>query len=316
MTISSYRSSMPREYRTNYTRGYVVEYLADHEEHCTSWILLPAENLWSEGVRGVLYIMALVYIFIGVAIASDAFMSSIEVITSKKRKVVRWDEERQEKVEREVLLWNETVANLTLMALGSSAPEILLATGEMVGDLNLRTPKDALGTFTIIGSAAFNLLVITAVCVLSVPTGEVKSIKEVGVFIVTSIWSIWAYVWMLLVVKFITPGQIDLWEAWVTLAYLPLFVFMAYLTDRGWCCSKKVEGLPADDDDSVSSSSCICSVVNNDDYDDDDDGSNNNDNNDSDSSSSNDNGDDDTDVDDDNKNSDEDDADDDDNHDV
>ncbi|KAK7116425.1 hypothetical protein V1264_002110 [Littorina saxatilis] len=245
---------MTTSYRTNYSNGYVVEYKVDGPP-CSSWLLLPAENLWSEGMRGFLYTVALAYLFMGIAIASDMFMCSIEVITSKKRKVVLWDEERQEKVEREVLLWNETVANLTLMALGSSAPEILLATGEMVGDLDDREPRDALGTFTIIGSAAFNLLIITAVCVMSVPTGEVKTIKELGVFIVTSIWSIWAYVWMLIVVQYISPGQIDPWEAWVTLGYLPLFVFMSYLTDRGCCCAKrKVEGVDSEEDQEVSTS--------------------------------------------------------------
>ncbi|XP_076465393.1 sodium/calcium exchanger 2-like [Babylonia areolata] len=223
----------------NYSRGYVVEILNEGEESCKSWLLLPAENLWPEALRGILYILALIYLFIGIAIASDVFMCSIEVITSKKRKVIRWDEERQEKVEKEVLIWNETVANLTLMALGSSAPEILLATAEMIGDIDSREAKDALGTFTIIGSAAFNLLIITAVCILSVPTGEIKSIKEIGVFVVTSIWSIWAYVWMLIVVKYITPGQIDAWEAWVTLGYLPVFVYMSYIVDRGGFNIKK-----------------------------------------------------------------------------
>ncbi|KAL8606727.1 hypothetical protein ACOMHN_018761 [Nucella lapillus] len=241
---------MATEYRTNYSNGYVVEFIDSGDERCESWLLIPAENLWAEAFRGFLYILALAYFFVGIAIASDVFMCSIEVITSKKRKVIRWDEERQEKVEREVLLWNETVANLTLMALGSSAPEILLATGEMVGNLDEREAKDALGTFTIIGSAAFNLLIITAVCVMSVPTGQIKTVKELGVFLVTGVWSIWAYVWMLLVVKYITPGEIDAWEAWLTLAYLPLFVIISYLTDRGWCCSgkKKIEGVDTDEE--------------------------------------------------------------------
>lgn len=33
----------------------------------------------------------------------------------------------------EVRVWNDTVANLTLMALGTSAPEILLSVVEIVG---------------------------------------------------------------------------------------------------------------------------------------------------------------------------------------
>ena len=32
------------------------------------------------------------------------------------------------------MVWNDTVANLTLMALGSSAPEILLSVIELIGN--------------------------------------------------------------------------------------------------------------------------------------------------------------------------------------
>ena len=69
--------------------------------------------------RGSLYIGALSFLFVGIAIASDIFMSSIEMITSKKRIVKFYDPEAQVMQRREVLIWNETVANLTLMALGS-----------------------------------------------------------------------------------------------------------------------------------------------------------------------------------------------------
>ena len=107
-----------------YSRGYVVETLSNGTEACSSWLLVPAENLWAVGLRAFLYLLAILYLFLGVAISSDIFMGSIEVITSKKRTIVTWDAEKEEKHEREVLIWNETVANLTLMALGSSAPEI------------------------------------------------------------------------------------------------------------------------------------------------------------------------------------------------
>ena len=67
--------------------------------------------------------------------------------------------------EVEVRFWNDTVANLTLMALGSSAPEILLSIIEIVGN-NFEAGE--LGPGTIVGSAAFNLFVIIAVCVMSI----------------------------------------------------------------------------------------------------------------------------------------------------
>lgn len=76
----------------------------------------------------------------------------------------------------EVRVWNDTVANLTLMALGTSAPEILLAIVEIVG--NGFQPGD-LGPGTIVGSAAFNLLVITGICMVGVgcETRRVARIK-------------------------------------------------------------------------------------------------------------------------------------------
>ncbi|XP_052696784.1 uncharacterized protein LOC128175294 isoform X11 [Crassostrea angulata] len=238
---------MVYELKTEYgDRGYVVEYLATNEsEYCKSWLLLPAENLWSEYVRGILYLMCMFYFFLGVAISSDIFMNSIEVLTSKKRTVKQWDPEKNEMKEVQVFIWNETVANLTLMALGSSAPEILLATFESIGSLGVdNSDKDSLGTFTIIGSAAFNLLIITSVCVVSVKGEEAKYIKEFGVFLLTAVWSLWAYIWLLLVVQYISPGEVEPWEAWVTFLYMPVFVFLAYATDNGWWrdkCSKKNE---------------------------------------------------------------------------
>ncbi|XP_035668339.1 sodium/calcium exchanger 3-like isoform X5 [Branchiostoma floridae] len=225
-------------WQTNYSTGYVVETLPNGTEPCESWLLLPAENLWPSALRGILYFLAMAYIFIGITIGSDVFMCSIEVITSKKRKVVRWDEERQETVEREVLLWNETIANLTLLALGSSAPEIMLNIIEAVKELG-NPPEDGLGPFTIVGSAAFNLLVINAICVASVPSPEIKAVREFGVFVITSLWSMFAYVWMLVVVLWVTPGVIDVWEAWVTLGFTPLLVLTAYAQDSGWWCKRQ-----------------------------------------------------------------------------
>ena len=56
------------------------------------------------------------------------------------------------------------------MALGSSAPEIMLAVIEAAGTRD-DPPGDGLGPFCIVGSAAFNLLAISAVCVMAIPEG-------------------------------------------------------------------------------------------------------------------------------------------------
>ena len=70
------------------------------------------------------------------------------------------------------------MANLTLMALGSSAPEILLSIYEVI--VNNFQAGD-LGPGTIVGSAAFNLFVITGICIICIPNGETRRIGNVGV---------------------------------------------------------------------------------------------------------------------------------------
>ena len=111
---------------------------------------------------------------------------------------------------KKVPVWNSTVANLTLMALGSSAPEILLALLETV--MKMEECPGQLGAATIAGSAAFNLLVISGLSIYAVHEGNdndperdetvpkgVKKINDMGVFGVTSITSILAYFWMFFV---------------------------------------------------------------------------------------------------------------------
>ena len=119
------------------------------------------------------------------------------------------------------------------MALGSSAPEILLAVIETVA---LGFEAGDLGPGTIVGSAAFNLFIITAICVVSVPHRNddeeepgVRKINQFGVFNITVVFSILAYVWMFVVLAAISPDEIEIWEALVTLAMFPLLVVLAYM---------------------------------------------------------------------------------------
>ena len=81
--------------------------------------------------RGVLYIALMIYLFIGVAIASDKFMESIESITAQEKEVSIKNPATGKTQTVVVKVWNDTVANLTLMALGSSAPEIMLSVIEI-----------------------------------------------------------------------------------------------------------------------------------------------------------------------------------------
>ena len=104
-------------------------------------------------------------------------MESIEMITSQEKKVVIKDKQTGKKEVVLVRVWNETIANLTLMALGSSAPEILLSAIEIVGN-NFKA--GSLGPGTIVGSAAFNLFIIIGICIYVIPGDEYLFIRPTG----------------------------------------------------------------------------------------------------------------------------------------
>ncbi|CAG0924414.1 unnamed protein product, partial [Notodromas monacha] len=179
-------------------------------------LLLPivSEYTWPIPVRAGLYFTAMLYCFLGIALIADIFMCAILKIISKTRKVHVSTAKENEPQEIEVRIWNDTVANLTLMALGSSAPEILLSCIEIIGR---GFEAGALGPGTIVGSAAFNLMCITSLCI---------------VFTVTSVFSIFAYIWLLLILKFISPNVVELWEAVVTFVAFPVLVVLAYIADK------------------------------------------------------------------------------------
>ncbi|XP_015277923.1 PREDICTED: sodium/calcium exchanger 1 isoform X16 [Gekko japonicus] len=170
----------------------------------------------------------MVYMFLGVSIIADRFMSSIEVITSQEREITI-KKPNGETTKTTVRVWNETVSNLTLMALGSSAPEILLSVIEVCGH---GFNAGDLGPSTIVGSAAFNMFVIIALCVYVVPDGEIRKIKHLRVFFVTAAWSIFAYTWLYLILSVISPGVVEVWEGLLTFFFFPICVVFAWVADR------------------------------------------------------------------------------------
>merc|ERR1719253_2450402 len=167
-------------------------------------------------------------------VESGRFMSAIEVITSTEKNIFITDDKTGERNKVRIKVWNDTVANLTLMALGSSAPEILLSILEL---LNNNWFSGALGPNTVVGSAAFNLMVISAVCVWAIPTGEVRYIIGWKVYAVTGTFSIFAYFWLIIILQYISPNTVDIWEALVTFLFFPLLVGIAWMVDVELICA-------------------------------------------------------------------------------
>jgi len=178
--------------------------------------------------RAIVYLIAMLYLFLGVSIIADRFMASIEVITSKEKEIV-YKNRNGEKVTTTVRIWNETVSNLTLMALGSSAPEIMLSVIEIcfkgfyAGEL---------GPSTIVGSASFNLFIIIALCMYVIPDDEIRKVKHPRVFAVTAVWSVMAYFWLYFILATSSPGVVTITEGVITLLFFPFLVLMAWVADR------------------------------------------------------------------------------------
>uniref|UniRef100_A0A8C3C691 Solute carrier family 8 member A2 n=1 Tax=Cairina moschata TaxID=8855 RepID=A0A8C3C691_CAIMO len=200
---------------------------------CQPGVLLPVwqpdnPSFGDKAARAIVYFVAMMYMFLGVSIIADRFMASIEVITSKEKEITITKANGETSIGT-VRIWNETVSNLTLMALGSSAPEILLSVIEVCGH-NFQAGE--LGPGTIVGSAAFNMFVVIAVCVYVIPSGESRRIKHLRVFFVTASWSIFAYIWLYLILAVISPGVVQVWEALLTLIFFPVCVVFAWAADK------------------------------------------------------------------------------------
>ncbi|CAI4229588.1 unnamed protein product [Auanema sp. JU1783] len=216
--------------------------MESHNLTCKNGIIIGALDVSPR--NALIYLAGLLYCFLGIAIAADIFMCAIERITSATKRVKKTKEHKQlvdnnqvdDSEFEEVQIWNPTVANLTLMALGSSAPEILLSIIEIVGN---GFKAGDLGPGTIVGSAAFNLFCISAICIVSVKNSEVKRIEMFRVFVVTAFFGTFAYVWLVIILSLISPNVIEIWEALLTLVFFGILVTMAYLADIEVWKSKK-----------------------------------------------------------------------------
>ncbi|XP_004539999.2 sodium/calcium exchanger 3 isoform X3 [Maylandia zebra] len=200
---------------------------------CHTGIILPIwypedPSMGDKIARVIVYFVALIYMFLGVSIIADRFMAAIEVITSQEREIVI-KRPNGETTTTTIRVWNETVSNLTLMALGSSAPEIMLSVIEVCGH---EFKSGELGPSTIVGSAAFNMFVIIGLCVSVIPQGEVRKVKHLRVFFVTAGWSIFAYIWLYMILAVFSPNEVQVWEGLVTLAFFPICVLLAWVADR------------------------------------------------------------------------------------
>ncbi|CAN6381974.1 unnamed protein product [Urochloa humidicola] len=198
-----------------------------------TYLLFHGETLLSNGVRASLYTVALVYCFIGLSAITARFFKSMEEIMKHSREVVTIDPHMKAPVVRQEKVWNYTIADIALLAFGTSFPQISLATIDAIRNLGQLT-AGGLGPGTLVGSAAFDLFPIHAICVVMPRAGSKKKISDLGVWLVELFWSFWAYVWLYIILEVWTPKVITLWEALLTVLQYGLLLLHAYAQDKRW----------------------------------------------------------------------------------
>ncbi|CAL4986154.1 unnamed protein product [Urochloa decumbens] len=198
-----------------------------------TYLLFHGETLLSNGVRASLYTVALVYCFIGLSAITARFFKSMEEIMKHSREVVTIDPHTKASVVRQEKVWNYTIADIALLAFGTSFPQISLATIDAIRNLGQLT-AGGLGPGTLVGSAAFDLFPIHAVCVVMPRPGSKKKISDLGVWLVELFWSFWAYIWLYIILEVWTPQVITLWEALLTVLQYGLLLLHAYAQDKRW----------------------------------------------------------------------------------
>jgi solute carrier family 8 (sodium/calcium exchanger) len=159
-------------------------------------------------------------------------MDAIAKITSKTQQVEMKDREGKSMMVDQPV-WNSRIANIAFLALGSAAPEIFLSFFSTV--TNIESVPNALGPMVLIGSASFNLLVVSGISILAV--SEIKKVFRLSAFLVTFAFATFAFVWLFLVLIVFSPAYIEFWEAMTTLAFYPLLLLAVWATEK---CSPEV----------------------------------------------------------------------------
>ncbi|XP_059298042.1 magnesium/proton exchanger isoform X1 [Lycium ferocissimum] len=217
-------------YTTDGTNGH--SNIFQHKK-CDAYLLIHLETFLGEGFRTFLYFLGLAYCFIGLSAITARFFRSMENVVMHSRTVETTDPLTNTKIVKNEKVWNYTIADITLLAFGTSFPQISLATIDAIRNIGDKY-AGGLGPGTLVGSAAFDLFPIHAVCVMVPKAGELKKISDIGVWLVELFWSFWAYIWLYIILEVWTPKVITLWESILTVLQFGLLLIHAYAQDKRW----------------------------------------------------------------------------------
>lgn len=104
-------------------------------EKCDRYLIFSGESALGDGFRAFLYFLGLAYCFIGLSAITARFFQSMENVVKHTRKVVEVDPVTKTETIRHEKVWNYTVADISLLAFGTSFPQISLATIDAIQNM-------------------------------------------------------------------------------------------------------------------------------------------------------------------------------------
>lgn len=105
------------------------------QEICEAYLLFKGETALGDGFRAFLYCMGIFYCFIGLSAITSRFFRSMENVVKHSRTVVEIDPFTKTKIVKKEKVWNYTIADITLLAFGTSFPQISLATIDAIRNI-------------------------------------------------------------------------------------------------------------------------------------------------------------------------------------
>ena len=78
---------------------------------------------------------------------------------------------------------------------------------------------------------------------MAIPATDIRVIERITVFKVTSFNSLFAYVWLLIILMGISEDMVEVWEGVLTLLFFPIMIVVAYLADIGYFDSGRTTGV-------------------------------------------------------------------------
>jgi solute carrier family 8 (sodium/calcium exchanger) len=70
-----------------------------------------------------------------------------------------------------------------------------------------------------------------AICIIAIPKNEIRKIDLIPVYVVTTVFNLFSYVWLVIVLMVITPDVVTLWEAIITFMFFPALILVSYAVD-------------------------------------------------------------------------------------